>query len=452
MDTFAIFLLAYFIEAIILWIYAETFFSFKFTVSRRVFSLTCLYTGLFLFSLLNLSALNLFLYSLINLLFLHTFYKTKWYISVFHTIILSALMSACELFSIGIISFFTPTFLQYYEKLPYSLIFVLFSKGLFFIAVYLLTFFFNKNTKHLQKDWHSLLLLFTPIATMFTLITLIHIGESFTLSSSMNSIISLSAILLLISNIFAFWINQYTQNKAAKYTDIQLLLQKESDTAAYYQMLLSQHENQRILIHDIKKHLQSIEILNASKCHQKIDTYIHTLLQSSALTESDRICDNHMLNVILSRYKYQCQEKNIVFHADIRCRVLCDLPDSDLTTIFCNILDNAMEAAAKAPNSMIELNVYRKEKTPFTIITLINSCIVNPFTAHTHQLISTKKDLNHHGLGLKSVRRIAERYHGNMKVYYDENDSLFHTIIMIPQTSPPGQQPPLPQSNKNKIF
>lgn len=33
---------------------------------------------------------------------------------------------------------------------------------------------------------------------------------------------------------------------------MQLLLQKESDSVEYYEMLLSQNENQRILIHDIK--------------------------------------------------------------------------------------------------------------------------------------------------------------------------------------------------------
>lgn len=33
---------------------------------------------------------------------------------------------------------------------------------------------------------------------------------------------------------------------------MQLLLQKESDSAQYYEMMLSQNENQSILIHDIK--------------------------------------------------------------------------------------------------------------------------------------------------------------------------------------------------------
>lgn len=36
-----------------------------------------------------------------------------------------------------------------------------------------------------------------------------------------------------------------------EFTEMQLLLQKESDSAQYYKMLNAQNENQRILIHDI---------------------------------------------------------------------------------------------------------------------------------------------------------------------------------------------------------
>lgn len=436
MDAFIAFILAYFIEAIIFWAYSGAFFPARFSPLSRAVSLCGSYAVLLGFSFLNLTGLNVILYSLINFILLYLFYETKWYTACFHAIIFSALMAACEFLPIGVLSVFTPTFLQHYNIFPYFLIFVIFSKGLFFIASYLLIFFFKKEECCPQKDWHTLLLLFTPIATIFTLATLIKVGEYVSLPSSVNIMISISAILLLISNIFAFGINQYTQKKSAQYTDMQLLLQKESDTAAYYEMLLSQQENQRILIHDMKRHLQSIEILNSAKEHEKIDAYIHTLLQSSDLTESARICDHHMLNVILSRYQRQCQEKNITFHTDIRSGVLRYLPDADLTAIFCNILDNALESASKTDNALIELNVHRKEHTPFAVITMINSCCTDPFAAHTHQLLTSKKDSSQHGFGLKSVRRIAEHCDGSMNVYYSEKDLLFHTIIMLKQPYP----------------
>ena len=40
--------------------------------------------------------------------------------------------------------------------------------------------------------------------------------------------------------------------KNMEFTEMQLLLQQEPDSAQYYKMLRLQNENQRILIHDIK--------------------------------------------------------------------------------------------------------------------------------------------------------------------------------------------------------
>ncbi len=88
-------------------------------------------------------------------------------------------------------------------------------------------------------------------------------------------------------------------------------------------MLLSQYENQNILIHDLKKHLQSIELLNEKGKNEKITAYIQSLMNGSDLKETSRICDDAMLNAILSRYQRQCKEKGIDFHADIRSNRVC---------------------------------------------------------------------------------------------------------------------------------
>ena len=64
--------------------------------------------------------------------------------------------------------------------------------------------------------------------------------------------VTICAVFLLMVNLLVFGINQYNQKKSQEYTDMQLLLQKESDSVEYYEMMLSQNENQSILIHDIK--------------------------------------------------------------------------------------------------------------------------------------------------------------------------------------------------------
>ena len=94
------------------------------------------------------------------------------------------------------------------------------------------------------------------------MLTFVIINDNCIIAPKINWMISFSALLILIINLLVFSIKQYSQEKYNDYTEMQLLLQKEKYISEYYKMLLSQDENQSILIHDIKKHLQSIEALN----------------------------------------------------------------------------------------------------------------------------------------------------------------------------------------------
>lgn len=84
-------------------------------------------------------------------------------------------------------------------------------------------------------------------------------------------------------------------------------------------------------------------------------------MESSDLKETSKICDNEMLNAILCRYQRQCNEKHIVFHTDIRSGTVQNIYQHDLTSLFCNLLDNAVESADNIPDSFIELTVQKRK-------------------------------------------------------------------------------------------
>ena len=112
----------------------------------------------------------------------------------------------------------------------------------------------------------------------------------------------------------------------------------------------------------------------------------------------------------------------------------------DLTALFCNLLDNAVEAASKMTDSYIDLSVTYNEKASLTMLTMINSCHKNPFSDKTGKLTTTKQNRLRHGYGLKSIQRIVKKYHGNMQTYFDENSLTFHTILTL--KAPDNSMPP----------
>lgn len=113
------------------------------------------------------------------------------------------------------------------------------------------------------------------------------------------------------------------------------------------------------------------------------------------------------------------------------------MAENDITSLFCNLLDNAVEACKNIPDSYIEITARRNENTPYVVITVINSCRINPFSAQTasraRYKLTTKPDAVKHGFGLKSIRKTVAKYNGDMEMYYADDTLTFHSIIMLMQ-------------------
>ena len=94
-----------------------------------------------------------------------------------------------------------------------------------------------------------------------------------------------------------------------------------------------------------------------------------------------------------------------------------------------NLLDNAIRAAAETQGEKyIKSYIYMKEVGGFCVIK-----ITNPFENIKHtqdgDFATTKKDDGMHGIGLHSVRRIAEKYGGCLMCTAE--DKTFETVLLI---------------------
>lgn len=427
-------LFAYIAEAIILWQYTSGLFTARSRYPRRlrIIALILSHALLYAVFLLENTWLNVALFCITAFLFMTIFFNLKWYLSLFHAALLTVLMVITELVSYHILNYFSIDFYSKTDNPSNVIIFVFFSKIVFFFSTYILMNFIKQKSKTPDKgNITSLVLSLVPIMSSAIITLFLVINENTNLPASLGRMVSTSALFLLAINLLVFGMHQYTQKKDLEFTQVQLSLQKESSFSEYYKMLLAQKENQNILIHDIKKHLQALSLLNAGKEYAKIDSYIKQLLQSSDLTETARFCDHDLLNAVLYHYQHECKEKKILFYTDIRSKTTTFLADYDVTSLFSNLLENAVEAAGKVSGSYIELSVTRRENAPFVVLTLINSCEADPFSRFDGRLISRKPDPGRHGFGIRSIRKVVERYNGDMRMYYDAEAAVFHTVLTL---------------------
>ena len=82
--------------------------------------------------------------------------------------------------------------------------------------------------KYEQSELHSLLfLIFIPASSAFFLVPFTIIVNNYTLSIRAQWIFAINTVLILISNLFVFGLNQYNQKRNEEMTELQLLLQKQ---------------------------------------------------------------------------------------------------------------------------------------------------------------------------------------------------------------------------------
>lgn len=428
MELSVYYLIIYLAEAIIWAVYVSNIFRSKRTGLFRFLSLFLIYAALFVASRQNIVLLNICCFVLGNVAYILLCYSSKWYVALFHSAVATTLMCLCEV----VVYPFVPENMLETSIFPILIIWAVFSKTLYSSLLFLLAHILSgKEMNHKNSSYIIFQLIFIPIISTIITFILYIICANYNISVMHGWLIAIGSILLLLMNILLFCIYANSQKRNQAFTEMQLLLQKEHDFSEYYKILLEQTENQRILIHDIKNHLHTISLLNEQKENQKIDAYIQQLTQSPALRNAVRICDNKLLNMILYQYQNQCSEKNIIIQLDIRKAAIDFMEEYDITSLFCNLLDNAVESAEKMSDSYIDLKIDRQDSTSFTVITLVNSCRISPFSKNGTQLISQKKDPLRHGYGMKSIGKIVEKYHGAMQTYYDSDNLAFHTIIML---------------------
>lgn len=435
MSTTICYLLAYFIEALILYYYcAHLFVARERHISFQIAVFSVGHILIFLFSRFNNFVINATSFALISALVVYITFDISILKSIFHSLILTTIMGLCEVIPLNGIIHVAYDFYSVITSARNLLIYLVISKLMYFVICLILIHIFKAfKEKDDYTDKGLVFLTIVPLSSLFIMITFTAVCVKDQLNNYLNLLIPASCVLLVIINIVVFSFYKYNQEKNKNMTEFALQLQHEHDLSEYNKMLTTQDENQRILVHDIKKHLNSIITFATEEKYDRIVPYIDSIISSYMLTSSVLISDNDVLNSILYRYKNICHEQHVSFKTDIRSKCLTFVTDNDITSLFCNLLDNAVQATEFINDPFIELSISNKANSNFTLISLINSCSVNPFIFKNGKKYLKNKSKPFHGIGIKSIKRTIKHYNGNINMYYDEKTCTFHTIITIKQ-------------------
>lgn len=419
-------------EALIAWLYYEYLFARKkdLPTIAAVFGLG--YLLLFVVYFLNITILNTMSFFAVNALLPCFLYYCSPKTAVLHSAFLSFVMTIAEVLVGLIMTAFVGDFAAYtysvYAMIPMAIM----SKLLYLLLALMGARVFSPHK--FKNEEPRMMVLFCSLPILSTLIAVLvaYMSLHNNWDKSSEVIIVVSLLALLTVNLIFFLLYNLQEKINREYLALQLSIQKEEADAAYYDAIREQMENQKVLIHDIKNHLQILEGLAKSGDCMQVSSYIAKLDTTLSPVKSARLCNDSVLNLVLLHFADECKKKQIEFVCDIRENASSFMDAPSITTLYGNLLSNAIESAEQSREKVVEISVVHNFQQENIVISVINSCDTAPIPGKNGLFQTRKADTDFHGIGLKGIHRIVRKYHGENTMYFDGENSRFHHIIRFP--------------------
>lgn len=232
----------------------------------------------------------------------------------------------------------------------------------------------------------------------------------------------LACFLLDLYIIFVFSQLSHSRETELKYA---LLQQQSQMQMSVYQELSEKYAESTKVIHDVKKHFNTIKELIFD---QNTQTYYDSVIKEFDNLYPQFQCENKILKVLINNAVFRSEHENIRFNMNIEDTDISFIADIDLTTIIANLLDNAFDACNSLDKDKRWIRFNLESRMGFVIIH-----VVNPYSeiiTDSHNSFKTTKT-NHIGIGINNVQNTVEKYNGVFDI--DTTDKLFDISITIPQ-------------------
>lgn len=179
--------------------------------------------------------------------------------------------------------------------------------------------------------------------------------------------------------------------------------------------------------HDLK---HQIQLLKEESGTPKAEKYLAQMEHEIKIYEGQNKTGNRVLDTVLTSKGTYCQMHDIELKCIVDGENLDFMEDMDISALFGNMLDNAIECEEKLADKekrMIRLYVAREKQ--FLRIRIENYCEEKP-AFRNGMPVTTKKDKRFHGFGMKSMQKTVEKYGGS--VVAGLADNWFELKILIP--------------------
>ncbi len=250
-----------------------------------------------------------------------------------------------------------------------------------------------------------------------------------------NILNQISGIYLILLSCGFLFINMYVVHLIEQMTrigklqqDLSLSKQQSLLQLKYYRELKEKQEISRKVIHDVQKHLQTIEGLYNSGNKNEAINYEVLLKGELSKLKWGFTHKNKILETIISSKLEQANTVDIAFTPDVQDINIEFIDDLDITAIFANLLDNSFEACLELEPDMriIKLHMFRHKG--FIVINVSNQIASD---VQKEGMVFKTTKIGHSGIGLSNVSGVVKKYDGSFIAGVENRKFVVKILIPI---------------------
>lgn len=238
---------------------------------------------------------------------------------------------------------------------------------------------------------------------------------------------------MLSMNILVFSVMQDISKRELQLRENEIAEVKANNQLALYQSVVDNYDKQNGRLHEYKNQIECLLVLAREESYPELERYLDQI--GKHLTyETDAVDTRHAVVNAIVNSKYQEAASNQI----IMVLKLADLSglwlnEHDTVVLLANLLDNAIEACKKVENRrIIKLKMVIEKR--FLVLSVSNT-YDGSVKSSEGVLLSTKENAVHeHGIGVKNIIRIVEKYGGSYII--DPQRTEFTFSILIPKKKP----------------
>ncbi|WP_195938145.1 sensor histidine kinase [Romboutsia sp. 1001713B170131_170501_G6] len=306
--------------------------------------------------------------------------------------------------------------------------------NLVILFVYLVFCFFNNRLQLLDSEKRNYIyLLFALMVNSISIVGnyIFHKFERFGGLYSERYVFDflLTPKLIGASSIVLILLFRQIVKENKKKAQNELMKNKLDMQYAHYLSIQESHMKVKKLYHDINNHIYCID--NLKNNSKEVNEYVNNLKDEIKEFKSIYNTGNMILDIIINEKSELCNKKGIKFICDINFSKVNFIKPIDVSSIFANILDNAIEACDKIHDKNI--NKYIRVKGTISKSYFVLKCEnskVNSIKINKNRLITDKMDKFMHGIGIQSVKSSLEKYNG--EILFEDKKDKFILNIYIP--------------------